>query len=320
MTYAKAILATLAMAAALPVAGQEPYPSKPIRVVVGYSAGGGNDLIVRLIAPRLSEGLGQPVIVENKVGAQGIIACELVARSAPDGYTILMGPSGPMTMNPATYAKLPYSPTRDFAPIGMIGSFPLFLVVSGNSSFRSVKDLVAFAKANPGKTTYAASAATFQIASELFKQRTGTDFLHVPYKGSNESVQSVVAGQVTMTFADAAPVMGPTRAGTARALAVSSPQRHPAMREVPTFAEAGLTDMEIVSWTAFFAPAGTPPAATSRLQSEVARVVRLPEIREGLAKLGVDPVGGTADELARAMARDIARWSAVAKAAGIRND
>src|SRR3954468_20597771 len=144
------------------------YPSRPIRILVGYSAGGGNDLIVRLIAPRLSDGLGQPVIVENKPGAQSIIAAETVAKSAPDGYTILMGPSGPMTMNPATYAKLPYSPTRDFAPVSMIASFPLILAVAASTPVRSVGELIAFAKANPGKVSYASSAAPFQIASELF--------------------------------------------------------------------------------------------------------------------------------------------------------
>ncbi len=304
----------------LPATAQDSFPARPIRVVVGYSAGGGNDLIVRLVAPRMSEALGQPVVVENKPGAQSIIACELVAKSAPDGYTLLLGPSGPMTMNPATYAKLPYSPARDFAPVAMIGSFPLILTVSAASPLRSVRDLVAYAKANPGKTSYAASAAPFQIASELFKQKTGTDFLHVPYKGSGESVQSVVSGQVTMTFADAAPVMGPIRGGTARALAVSSPQRHPTLPDVPTFAEAGLADMDILLWTALFAPAGTPQPVIARLQAEVARVVRLPEIRDGLARLGVDPVGGSPEELGRTMQRDIERWSAVAKAAGIRNN
>ncbi|MGE5638784.1 MAG: Bug family tripartite tricarboxylate transporter substrate binding protein [Clostridia bacterium] len=310
----------IALLVTLPASAQDAFPSRPIRILVGYSAGGGNDLIVRLIAPKMSESLGQAVVVENKPGAQSIIACELVAKSTPDGYTLLLGPSGPMTMNPATYARLPYSPTRDFAPVSMIGSFPLILTVSAASPLRSVQDLVAYAKANPGKSSYAASAAPFQIASELFKQKTGTDFLHVPYKGSGESVQSVVAGQVTMTFADAAPVMGPIRGGTARALAVSSPQRHPTLPDVPTFTEAGLADMDILLWTALFAPAGTPQPVVARLQSEVARVVRLPEVREGLAKLGVDPVGGTSDELARTVQRDIDRWSAVAKAAGIRNN
>jgi tripartite-type tricarboxylate transporter receptor subunit TctC len=319
--FPRLLLLLLALpAAATPAAAQDAYPSKPIRIVVGYSAGGGNDLIVRLIAPRMGEGLGQPVLVENRPGAQSIIAAEAVAKSAPDGYTLLMGPSGPMTMNPATYTKLPYSPVRDFAPVSMIGSFPLILAVGATLPIRSVKELIDFAKANPGKANYAASAAPFQMASELFKQKTGTGFLHIPYKGSGESVQAVVAGQVTMTIVDPPPVTGPLRAGTARAIAVTSAQRHPSWPDVPTLAEAGIADIEVVIFTAFFAPAKTPPAVVARLQGEVARVMRLPEVREGMAKLGVDPVGGSSEELGRVVARDIERWTAVARDANIRND
>src|SRR3954465_2270957 len=166
-------LVLLLIALGLPALAQETYPSRPIRIVVGYSAGGGNDLVVRVIAPRLGEALGQPVLVDNKPGAQSIIAAELVAKSAPDGYTLLMGPSGPMTINPATYSKLSYSPTRDFAPISMIGSFPLIVAVDPRLPVHSVKELVEYAKANPGKANYASSAGIFQIATELFKQKTG---------------------------------------------------------------------------------------------------------------------------------------------------
>ncbi|MBV8030609.1 MAG: tripartite tricarboxylate transporter substrate binding protein [Betaproteobacteria bacterium] len=305
---------------ALAARAEDAYPSKPIRIVVGYSSGGGNDLIVRLIAPRMSEGLGQPVLVENKPGAQSIIAAEAVARAPADGYTILMGPSGPMTMNPATYRRLPYSPTRDFAPIATIASFPLILAVPAAAPIRTVQELVAFAKANPDKASYASSAAPFQIASELFKQRTGTQFVHVPYKGSGESVQAVISQQVTMTLSDAAPVSAAVRAGTVRALAVTSARRQASLPDVPTLAESGFPDMEIVLWTALFAPAQTPPAVIARLQGEVARVVRLPEVREGFARLGVDPVGGSSEELARTLQSDLERWSAVARAAAIRND
>ncbi len=301
------------------VGAQEPYPGKPVRIVVGYSAGGGNDLIVRVMAPRLSEGLGQPIIIENKPGAQAIIACEYVAKASPDGYTLLMGPTGPMAMNPATYSKLPYSPQRDFAPISQIGEFPLIVAVGASLPVRSVKELIEYAKTNPTKVNYAASAAAFQIATELFKQKTGTDFVHIPYKGSGESVQAVIAGQVTMTIVDPPPVSGPLRAGTARGLAITSAQRHPSWPDLPTLAEEGI-DVEVGLWTAFFAPARTPPAIVARLQKEVARVVRLPDVREGLARLGVDPVGGSSEELGRVLARDIERWTAVARAANIRND
>jgi tripartite-type tricarboxylate transporter receptor subunit TctC len=301
------------------VGAQEAYPGKPVRIVVGYSAGGGNDLIVRVMAPRLSEGLGQPIIIENKPGAQAIIACEYVAKASPDGYTLLMGPTGPMAMNPATYAKLPYSPQRDFAPISQIGQFPLIVAVGASLPVRSVKELIEYAKTNPTKVNYAASAAAFQIATELFKQKTGTDFVHIPYKGSGESVQAVIAGQVTMTIVDPPPVSGPLRAGTARGLAITSAQRHPSWPDLPTLAEQGI-DVEVGLWTAFFAPARTPPAIVARLQKEVARVVRLPDVREGLARLGVDPVGGSSEELGRVLARDIEKWTAVARAANIRND
>jgi len=315
--FSSAALVLLFFAAS--ACAQESYPGKPVRIIVGYSAGGGNDLIVRVMAPRLSEGLAQPIIIENKPGAQAIIACEYVAKASPDGYTLLMGPTGPMAMNPATYSKLPYSPQRDFAPISQIGQFPLIVAVGASLPVRSVKELIEYAKTNPTKVNYAASAAAFQIATELFKQKTGTDFVHIPYKGSGESVQAVIAGQVTMTIVDPPPVSGPLRAGTARGLAITSAQRHPSWPDLPTLAEEGI-DVEVGLWTAFFAPARTPPAIVARLQKEVARVVRLPDVREGLARLGVDPVGGSSEELGRVLARDIEKWTAVARAANIRND
>src|SRR5207249_2835981 len=203
------------------VCAQEAYAGKPVRIIVGCWAGGGKDLIVRVMAPRLSEGLGQPVIIENKPGAQAIIATEYVAKAAPDGYTILMGPTGPMAMNPATYARLPYSSTRDFAPISTIGQFPLIVTVGASLPVHSVRELIEYAKRNPAKANYGSSAAAFQIATELFKQKTGTGFVHIPYKSSGESVQAVIAGQVTMTICDPPPASGPLRAGTARGRATS---------------------------------------------------------------------------------------------------
>ncbi len=310
----------LTMLAATSASAQDGFPAKPIRLIVGYAAGGGNDIIARVVAGKIAEGLGQQIIIENKPGAQSIIAAEFVAKSPPDGYTILMGPSGPMTMNPATYSKLPYSPLRDFVPLSMIGSFPLILVTSGNSPMKTVQDLIDFAKANPGKSNYAASAAPFQLAAELLKLRTGTSFTHIPYKGSNESANAVMAGEVTMTISDPAPIAGPLKSGRLRALAVTSPRRHPSWPDVPTMMEAGIPDLEIVIWTGFLAPAGTPAAIVKRLQDEVARVVRLPEIRERLNAMGVDPVGNSSEEFARIIAADIIKWTAVAKAANIKSD
>ena len=310
----------LAVLAATTASAQESFPARPIRIIVGYVAGGGNDIIARVVAGKMAEGLGQQVIIENKPGAQSIIAAEFVAKAAPDGYTILMGPSGPMTMNPATYAKLPYAPLRDFVPLSMIGSFPLILVASGASSVKSVQDLIDFAKANPAKSNYASSAAPFQLAAELLKLRTGTSFTHIPYKGSNESANAVMSGEVTMTISDPPPVAGPIKSGRLRALAVTSPRRHPSWPDVPTMMEAGIPDIDIVIWTGFLAPAGTPAAVVKRLQDEVARVVRLPDIRERLNGMGVDPVGNSSEEFGRIIAADIAKWTAVARAANIRAD
>ena len=313
-------LAVVSLCAASAALAQETYPSKPIRVVIGFAAGGGNDLIIRVLAPRMSEGLGQPIVVENKPGAQSIIAAETVARATPDGYTLLVGPSGAMTINPATYSKLPYDAQHDFAPISMICSFPLILTVNASSPLHSVKDLIAYAKANPGSANYASSSGIFQMATELFKQKTDTQFVMIPYKSSGESVTAVVSGLVTLTIVDPPPASGPLRAGTLRALAVTATKRHPSWPDVPTMAEAGVPGVEVPVWTALFAPAKTPPAIVAKLQAEVARVVKLPDVRAGLAKLNVDPVGGTSEELGRQVARDIEKWTAVAKAANIHND
>jgi tripartite-type tricarboxylate transporter receptor subunit TctC len=296
------------------------FPTKPIRIVVGYVAGGGNDIIVRIMVPRLSDSLGQPVIVDNRPGAQSIIAAELVAKANPDGYTLLMGPSGPMTMNPAIYPTLPYSPLRDFAPITMIGSFPLMVVVSASLPAKSVKELVEYARAMPEKANYGASAAAFQLATELFKQRTGTQFAYIPYKGSNESVSAVISGQVTMTIADPPPVVGQLKAGRLRALAVTSAARSPQWPELPTLAEAGVPDIEVILWTGFHAPAKTPRAVVKRLRDEVARVVHLPEIKERFAVMAIDPSGNSPEDYARIIASDIKKWTAVAKAANIKAD
>ena len=296
------------------------YPDKPIRIVVGYAAGGGNDIIVRVMQPEMQKGLGQPVIVENKPGAQSIIAAEAVARSTPDGYTLLMGPSGPMTINPATYSKLRYSPTRDFTPISLICQFPLIVTVDAALPIRSVQELIAYAKANPGKSNYASSAGIFQITTEMFKQRTGTAIEMIPYKSSGESVQALISHQVMLTIVDPPPATGPLKAGTIRGLAVTSGARHPSWPELPTLAEAGVPDMEVPVWTAFFAPAKTPPAIVARLQKEVARVVQTAEVKERFAAMGLDPVGGSSEDLGRRVARDIEKWTAVARAANLKND
>jgi tripartite-type tricarboxylate transporter receptor subunit TctC len=315
-------IAALAVAAlaAVGARAQPAYPARPIQLIVGYAAGGGTDLLARIVAAKMGEGLGQPVVIENKVGAQSIIAAQYVAKANPDGYTLLLGPSGPMSMNPALYSKLPYAPLRDFAPISLLGSFPLILAVSQNHPAKTVQQLVDYAKANPDKSNYGASAAPFQLAAELFKQKTGTAFQHIAYKGSNESVNATATGEVTMTLADPPPLVGQVKAGRVRALAITTPARHPAWPDVPTMREAGFADMDIALWTGILAPAGTPPAIIRKLQDEVARVLRLPDVRERILALGIDPVASTPEEFSRVIAADIVKWTAVAKAANIKAD
>jgi tripartite-type tricarboxylate transporter receptor subunit TctC len=225
-----------------------------------------------------------------------------------------------MTINPATYSKLPYDAVRDFAPISTICQFPLIVTVDAKLPIRNVKELIEYAKANPGKANYASSAGIFQITTELFKQRTGTGFVMIPYKSSGESVNALVAGQVALTIVDPPPATGPLKAGTIRGLAVTSGTRHPAWPDLPTLAEAGIPDMEVPVWTALFFPAKTPPAIVARFQKEVARVVHTAEVKESFAKMGLEPVGGSSEELAQRVQRDIAKWKAVATAANIKND
>ncbi len=296
------------------------FPAKPVRIVVGYSAGGGNDVIMRIVGQKLGENLGQPVVIDNKPGAASIIAADYVAKSAPDGYTLLMGPSGPIVFNPALYPKLPYSPQKDFAPIGLIGAFPLMLVVNGNSPIKSVKDLIDAAKASPDKANYGSSAASFQFASELFNLRTGSRFVHSPYKGANDSSLAVASGDVMMTIADPSSADGLIKSGKIRALATTGPQRAPAYPSVPTMAEAGVPDFALTLWTGLLAPAGTPAPVMKRLQDELAKTLRDPDVKSRLMALAVTPDTGNADSFAKTIATELDLWAGVAKAANIKSE
>jgi tripartite-type tricarboxylate transporter receptor subunit TctC len=315
----KKIALLLAALLAFPAYAQQ-YPSKPLRLVVGFPPGGANDILGRLIGAKLQEAWGQPVLVENKPGANAIIATELVAKSAPDGYTLLIGASGAMTFNPGLYAKLPYDPVRDFEPVTMIGSFPLLLTSNPSLPAQSVKDLVQLAKASPGKLNYSAGSTPFQLTMELLKQRAGIDVRHIAYKGSAAAITAVIANEVQMTFVDAPPAVGHIKGGKLSALAVTSRARAAILPEVPTMIEAGIADFDVVLWTSVFAPAGTPRAAVERLQQQIAASLRLPDIRERLAALGIDPVGNTPAELGAIVRADIAKWTAVAKSANIKAD
>ena len=311
----------LGLCAALLFAGAaqaQPYPNKPIRLVVGYSPGGGNDLIARIVAARLQERLGQPIVIDNKPGAQSIVAAEIVAKAAPDGYTLLVAPSGPMTINPAVYAKLPYAPEKDFAPVSLLAEFPLLLVVGAEQPIKYVRELVEYGRANPKLANYASSATPFQLAGELFNERTRSAFQHIPYRGSGDAVQAVAAGQVLMTLADSGPVSGLLKGGKLRALGLTAAKRDPAFPDVPTMAEAGVPDMEISLWTGIVAPAGTPSEIVALLQKAIAETIALPDIRTALGAIAVDPRSTTPDEYRAIIARDAARWKAVAATANIK--
>lgn len=294
------------------------WPTKPIRLVVGYSPGGGNDLIARIVAAKLQEKLGQPIVVDNKPGAQSIVAAELVARAQPDGYTLLVAPSGPMTINPAVYAKLPYDPTKDFAPISLLAEFPLLLVVGAEQPIKSVRELIDYGRANPGKANYASSATPFQLAAELFNQRTGSKFQHIPYRGSGDAAQAVASGQVLMTIADTGPIAGPLSAGKLRALAITADKRDPTFPDVPTLAEAGVPNMAISLWTGLVAPAGTPNEIVARLNKAVAETLALAEVTMALDRIAVTPRSTTPEQYRVLIARDAARWKTVATAANIK--
>lgn len=311
-------LATVAGASRATMA--QSFPSRPIRFVVGYSPGGGNDLIARIVAAKLQERLAQPVIVENKAGAQAIIAAESVARAAPNGYTLMVAPSGPMTINPAVYRKLSYVPDKDFVPISLMAEFPLMLAVGAQQPVRSVAELVALGKADPKQANYASSATPFQLASELFNQKTGSAFQHIPYRGSGESVNAVASGTVLMTIADSGPMSGPLKGGLLRALAITSAKRHRSFPDVPTMAEAGIPGMEITLWTGLVAPTGTPADIVAKLQAEIAAIVALPDVKERFEQIAVDPRSTTSDEYRALITSDMARWKAVADTANIKLD
>jgi tripartite-type tricarboxylate transporter receptor subunit TctC len=312
------LLGLLAVLALAETASADNYPSRPIRLVVGYSPGGGNDLIARIVAAKLQDKLGQPVLVDNKPGAQSIVAAELVAKAPADGYTLLVAPSGPMTINPAVYATLSYSPERDFAPVSLLAEFPLLLAVGAEQPVKSVRELVEYGRAHPKLANYASSATPFQLASELFNQRTDSKFQHIPYRGSGDAVQAVAAGQVLMTIADSGPMSGPLRGGKLRALAITAAMRNADFPDVPTFQEAGVPDMEISLWTGIVAPMHTPAEIVGLLQRSIREVLAQGDVQSALAAIAVTARNTTPEEYRDLIVRDTARWKQVAAAANIK--
>jgi len=296
-----------------PAAG---YPNKPIRIIVGYTPGGANDILARLVGQKMAETFGQQVIIENRPSTGAIIGTDAVAKAAPDGYTLTMGASGPIVFNPSLYAKLPYDAVRDLAPVSMVGSFPLILVVQASGPHRSVKELAAYSKANPSKSNYGSSAASFRLVTELLKQKAGMSAEHIPCKGSAPAVQAVVTGEVLLTLVDSGPAAGAIKGGLLRGLAVTSAKRMALLPDIPTMAEQGV-DLQVTLWSGLLAPAGTPPAIIQKLQTEVARIVKLPDVRERMLQLGIEPEGSTPEEFARVIAAEIPLWMGVAKANNI---
>jgi tripartite-type tricarboxylate transporter receptor subunit TctC len=311
------VLSTIAVASASAQEDPSKYPSRPIHIIVGFTPGGGNDIIARIVGQKLSESFGQPVIIENKPGGGAIVATEYVAKSPPDGYTLLVGASGAMAINPAVYAKLPYDSVRDFVAVSELGSFPLILIVNASSPIKSVAELVAYTKANPDKANYSSSSAAFQLVTEQFKQKTGAPMQVIPYKGASDSVMAVISGQVTATIADAGPVSSQVQGGQARALAVAAAKRMEDFPDVPTMKEAG-ADLDAVLWSGIFTPRDTPPLIVRKLEGELMRIARLPDVIARLKPLGIESVGNSSEEFARILASDIARWTEVAKAGNIK--
>jgi len=311
------LAATLAIAAPALAAD---YPERPVNLIVGFPPGGGNDVLARLVASQLQADLGQPFVVENRPGAQGFIAFGAVKNAAPDGYTLLIGPSSGMTVNPAIYRELPYDAVKDFAPVSLIGEFPLVVTVHPTTPYQSLPELIEAARQAPGAIDYASAATSFQLATEMFAQQAGVEFNHIPYKGSAQAVTAVLGQQVPLTFADSAAVTAQIRDGSLRALAVTSRDRVSTLPDVPTVSEAGLPGFNIVLWSALFAPAGTPDDVIQTLQRSVAKAMKDPAMQERLASLGVIPVGSSSQALADTLSSQIEEYTQVAKTAKISVD
>ena len=295
------------------------YPSRPIKLIVGYPPGGTNDVLPRIISPKLAERIGQPVVVENKPGADGVIATEFVARAAPDGHTLLVGASGQMVYNPALLPRLSYDPLKDFDPITMIGSDPIVFAVHPSVNATTIRELITLAKARPGQLFYSAGAPPFYVATETLKRVAGMDITHVPYKGSAASVTGAVAGEVQLHAGAVGAALAQIRAGKLRALAVTSDRRYPLLPDTPTVRESGL-DFEGGMWTGLYAPAGTPSAIIDKLYSELAVILKSDAIKNQFATLGYDTnqLGMSPAEFGAYHRAQLAKWSKAIKDYDIR--
>jgi tripartite-type tricarboxylate transporter receptor subunit TctC len=308
-----ALAALLAVSAG--AARADDYPIRPIRFIVGFAAGGGNDLFARLVVRKFEELTHATGVVENRAGAGGRLSSEYVAKQPPDGYTVLVGATGQMSIAAAAYPDLSYHPTKSFIPLNMIASFPLVLVVPANHPAKSVKELVAWAKANPDKSNYGTSSPSFTIAAELLKLKSGMPGVAIPYKSSNESNLCVVSAQCLFTISDGPPAIPLVKGGKTRALAVTGSERSPELPDVPSMAEAGFPDVNTHLWSGFFVPAGTPAPVVAKLETELGRALADASVQEGLKKMAVTPGGPVGDAFKKYIDQDITTMSEVVKAA-----
>ena len=313
---------TFAVALALPVTGAahaDDYPSRPIRLIVPYAPGGGADAIGRIVAKRVSETIGQPIVIENRGGAGSILGTEAVKNADPDGYTLLVGQSGPISINPAVYKNLRYDPVKDFAPVTMTTAYPYILVVNAKLPVNNLQEFVTLARSKPGEFNYGTTGvgAANHLVSELLSSRAGLKMTHIPYRGTALAVGDLLAGQVTMVFADAVSAMPHVQAGTLRALAVSSKNRAAIAPDIPTIAESGYPGFDAIGWHGILAPARTPPAIIGRLNSEIVKALKDPATKSLLETQAMQLVGNSPEEFAAFIKQDIALWQDVATQANV---
>lgn len=317
---AQYMLAIAVLACACPPSGYA-YPDKPVRLLLPYPPGAGSDAIARLLAQKLSENIGQQVVVDNRGGAGGNIGMEMAAKAPPDGYTIMLALTSQLVINPSLFAKLPYDPVKDYAPITLVGSAPYVLVVHPALPANSVRELISLAKSRPGSITFASAGngSGAHLATELLKSMTGIELIHVPYKGAGPALPDLIAGQVQMMFATHAATGQHVRAGRLRAIAVTTAQRSPALPDLPAVAET-LPGYDSAVWYGLLAPARTPPQIIAQLNSETRRVLALPEVRTRLALDAFEPVGSTPEYLAGYIKSELAKWAKVVKQSGAKID
>lgn len=296
------------------------YPVKPVRIVAPFGAGSTIDIIGRLIAPKLTEALGQPVIVENRPGAGGMIGMDAVAKSAPDGHTLIIGALGPLAMNPALYPKTPFDPVKDFAAVCLLATGPVVIAVHPSIPAQTVKDLVGLAKKRPGQLNFGSPGvgSSPHLTGELFKLITKTDIVHVPYKGNAEAITDLIGGQLSIVFTGVPPVVPLAKAGKVRLLATTGKQRMPNLPEVPTLHEAGIEGADVLIWYGVVAPAATPKEVVARLNREIVKVMNTPDVREKFSQQGVDPTSSTPDEFTQMIRDEVMRWGKVIRSAGIK--